>query len=452
MFNKILIANRGEIAVRIIRACREMDISAVAVYSEADRESLHVLMADEAYCVGPPENARSYLNIPNIISAALLSGADAVHPGYGYLSEKAHFAEICEEHGIKFIGPPPSALDRMGDKAVARRIADRAGVPIAAGSPGPVASVDEAASVAGAVGYPVMIKATAGGGGKGLRVIRDERELRRSFATAASEAEVSFGSRELYIEKYIEIPRHVEVQILADSHGSIIHLGERDCSVQRRGQKVVEESPSPAITPRVRKAMADAAVKVARAAGYVGAGTVEFLVDRSGRFYFIEMNTRIQVEHPVTEMVTGIDLVREQIRIAAGGPLGRKQSDVSVRGHALECRINAEDPEKGFRSCPGRIGRYHVPGGHGVRVDSCAYAGYSIPPYYDSMFGKLIVWADDRDRAIRRMARALDEFEIDGIKTTIPFHSALIRSDAFREAKIYANQDPISVLGSDFAK
>lgn len=452
MFNKILIANRGEIAVRVIRACREMGISPVAVYSEADRESLHVLMADEAYCIGPPENSRSYLNIPNIISAALICGADAIHPGYGNLSEKAHFAEICEEHGIKFIGPPPSAMDRVGDKAVARRIADRAGVPIAAGSPGPVVSVEEALSVANAVGYPVMVKASAGGGGKGIRVVKDERELRRCFTTAASEAEVSFGSRQLYIEKFIENPRHVEIQILADSHGSIIHLGERDCSVQRRGQKVVEESPSPVITPRARKAMADAAVKVAKAAGYVGAGTVEFLVDRSGRFYFIEVNARIQVEHPVTEMVTGIDLIREQIRIAAGEPLGRKQSDIAFRGHAIECRLNAEDPAKGFRSSPGTIDRYHVPGGPGVRVDSCAYAGYTIPPYYDSMFGKLIVWADDRDKAIGRMARALDEFEVDGISTTIPFHSALIRSDAFREAKIYTNHDPVAILGSDFGQ
>ena len=295
-----------------------------------------------------------------------------------------------------------------------------------------------------------MAKAAAGGGGKGLRVVRDERELRRCFALAASEAELSFGSRELYIEKFIENPRHVEIQILADSHGSIIHLGERDCSVQRRGQKVVEESPSPVITPRVRRAMADAAIKVARAAGYVGAGTVEFLVDRSGRFYFIEMNARIQVEHPVTEMVTGVDLIREQIRIAAGQSLGRKQSEIALRGHAIECRLNAEDPAKSFRSSPGRIERYHVAGGPGVRVDSCAYAGYTVPPYYDSMFGKLIVWADDRDRAIRRMARALDEFEIEGISTTIPFHSALIRSDAFREAKIYTNQDPVAVLGSDF--
>lgn len=452
MFRKVLIANRGEIAVRVIRGCREMGIATVAIYSEADREALHVLMADEAYCVGSADNAKSYLNIPNIISAATISGADAIHPGYGNLAEKAHFAEICEEHGFAFIGPPADAIDRMGAKSAARRIADRAGVPVVPGSPGPVNSIDEALSVASVVGYPVMVKASAGGGGKGLRLVRDDRELRRSFLTAASEAEAAFGSREVYIEKFVENPRHVEIQILSDTHGGIIHLGERDCSIQRRGQKITEETPSPVITPRMRKAMADGAMKLARTVGYVGAGTVEYLVDRSGRFYFIEMNTRIQVEHPITEMVTGIDLVREQIRIAAGETLGRKQSEVIFRGHAIECRLNAEDPEKGFMSSPGRIVRYHAPGGPGVRVDSAAYAGYFISPHYDSMFGKLIVWADDRERATQRMARALDEFVIEGIKTTIPFHSALIRSSQFQEAKIYTNQDPAAIACLDRRK
>lgn len=449
MFSKVLIANRGEIAIRIIRTCREMGISTVAIYSEADRDSLHVLMADEAICVGPPENAKSYLNIPNIISAALISGADAIHPGYGNLSEKANFADVCEEHGIRFIGPSPSTMEKMGDKSLARRIADKAGVPIVPGSPGPVESLDDALSIAAMIGYPVMVKASAGGGGKGLRLVRDDRELRRAFHTAASEAEAAFGSRELYIEKFIENPRHVEIQILADAHGGIIHLGERDCSVQRRGQKIVEESPSPIVTPRLRRAMADCAIRIARAVGYVGVGTVEFLVDRSGRFYFIEMNTRIQVEHPVTEMITGIDLVREQLRVAAGEPLGRRQSDVVFRGHSIECRLNAEDPENGFLASPGKIVRYHAPGGPGVRVDSAAYAGCTIPPYYDSMFGKLIVWADDRESAIERMSRALEEFEIVGIKTTIPFHCELMRSECFREAKIYSDQDPAAIVGFD---
>lgn len=449
LFSKVLIANRGEIAVRIIRTCKEMGIPTVAIYSEADRESLHVLMADEAICVGPPENTKSYLNIPSIISAAIISGADAIHPGYGNLSEKAHFADICEEHGICFVGPPAAAMEKMGDKSTARRIADKAGVPIVPGSPGPVGSLDDALSIASMVGYPVMVKASAGGGGKGLRLVRDERELRRAFLTAASEAEIAFGSREMYIERFVENPRHVEVQILADTNGAVVHLGERDCSIQRRGQKVAEESPSPILTPKLRRSMTDGAIRIARAVGYVGAGTIEYLVDGSGRFYFIEMNTRIQVEHPVTEMVTGIDLVREQLRIAAGEPLGRKQSDIKFRGHSIECRLNAEDPENRFSSSPGRIERYHVPGGQGVRVDSAAYAGCVISPYYDSMFGKLIVWDDDRGSAIARMSRALSEFEVEGIKTTIPFHRELMRSEYFREARIYTDQDPALVLGVD---
>jgi acetyl-CoA carboxylase biotin carboxylase subunit len=451
VFRKVLIANRGEIAVRVIRTCKEMGISTVAIYSEADRDSLHVLMADEAICVGPPENTKSYLNIPSIISAAIISGADAIHPGYGNLSEKAHFADICEEHGIRFVGPPADAMEKMGDKSAARRIADKAGVPIVPGSPGPIESLDDALSIASMIGYPVMVKASSGGGGKGLRVVRDERELRRAFLTAASEAEIAFGSRELYIEKFIENPRHVEVQILADAYGSVVHLGERDCSIQRRGQKVVEESPSPILTPKLRRAMTDGAIRIARAVGYVGVGTVEYLVDGSGRHYFIEMNTRIQVEHPVTEMVTGIDLVREQLRVAAGEQLGRRQSDVKFIGHSIECRLNAEDPMNGFLASPGRITRYHAPGGPGVRVDSSAYVGCVISPYYDSLFGKLIVWGHDREAAINRMCRALNEFEVGGIKTTIPFHRELMRSQQFREARIYTDQDPAVVLGLDKA-
>lgn len=447
MFKKILIANRGEIALRIIRACREMDIETVAVFSEADRDALHVRAADQAVCIGPHATAKSYLNIPNIISAAELTGVDAIHPGYGFLSENARFAEICESCGITFIGPSPRAIEIMGDKATARKTMIDAGVPVVPGSKEIIKDLEEAAIIAQEIGYPVMIKASAGGGGKGMRIAQNPKELVKSIQAAQSEAQAAFGNPETYLEKYVEEPRHIEFQILADKHGQVIHLGERDCSLQRRNQKLLEEAPSSALTPELRKAMGDAAIKAAHAANYSSAGTIEFLLDKHGDFYFIEMNTRIQVEHPVTELVTGIDLLKAQIRVAAGEPLGIKQEDVQIRGWAIECRINAENPDKNFMPSPGTIEFYHVPGGPGVRVDSAAYQGYTIPPYYDSMVGKLIVWGADREEAIQRMRRALEEFVIEGIHTTIPFHLKVLDNAFFRRGEVYTNFIQRRILG-----
>lgn len=431
MFKKILVANRGEIAVRIIRACRELGIETVAVYSEADRDSLHVKMADEAYCIGPPSLKESYLNLTNLMSVATLTEADAIHPGYGFLSENADFAEICRECNITFIGPPPEAIQLMGDKAAARKTMRQAGVPIVPGSEGLVESEEEAIMVAEEIGYPVLIKATAGGGGRGIRVVRTKEELIKNFLITKNEAEAAFGHPGIYIEKYIEDFRHVEIQVMADQYGHIVHLGERDCTIQRRLQKLIEEAPSPALTPEKREEMGKAAVQAARAVNYVGAGTVEFIYDRDGNFYFMEMNTRIQVEHPVTELITGIDLVKEQITVASGQPLSFTQEDVHVNGWAIECRINAEDPDRNFRPSPGQIEIYLPPGGPGVRVDSSVYSGYSISPHYDSMIAKLIVWGRSREEAIQRMQRALDEFVIEGIDTTIPFHRRVLNHEAF---------------------
>lgn len=436
MFEKILIANRGEIAVRIIRACRELGIGTVAIYSEADRESLHVLLADEAYCVGPAPSAQSYLNIPNIMSTAVLAGVDAIHPGYGYLSEQAHFAEICASHGIKFIGPSTESISRMGDKAAAKETVRAAGVPVIPGSEGPVSDEKEALAIADEIGYPVLIKAAAGGGGMGMRVVFDRNEFSSAFQVARSEAQAAFGNPDVYIEKAIEMPRHVEIQVLADEHGNIVHLGERECSIQRRHQKIVEESPSPAVTPELRQAMGEAAVNAARAVGYANAGTVEFLLDAHGNFYFLEMNTRIQVEHPVTEAVTGIDLVKQQIRIAAGEPLPFTQDDIKWTGHAIECRINAEDPDRNFMPSPGRISLIHPPGGPGVRFDTGVYSGAMVSPYYDPMFAKLIVHGNDREEAIARARAALQELVVEGIQTNIDFHLRVMDDEAFQRGEL----------------
>ncbi|MBP1934182.1 acetyl-CoA carboxylase biotin carboxylase subunit [Ammoniphilus resinae] len=431
MFKKILIANRGEIAVRVIRACKEMGISTVAVYSEADREALHVKMADEAYCIGPTASKDSYLNITNLISTASLTQSEAIHPGYGFLAENADFAEICEACGITFIGPSPDAISRMGAKAVARETMKEAGVPTVPGTEGLIDDINEAAIVAKEIGYPVIIKATAGGGGKGMRVANDEEELRKSIRQAQKEAETAFGNAGVYLEKYLEEPRHVEIQIMADKHGNVVYLGERDCSIQRRHQKLVEEAPSPALDEGLRRKMGEAAVLAARAVQYSGAGTVEFLLDKHGSFYFMEMNTRIQVEHPVTEMITGIDLIKEQILVAAGAQLSFAQEDIQINGWAMECRINAENPAKNFLPSPGTVTDYLPPGGYGVRIDSAVYPGYKITPFYDSMVAKVIVWGKDRDEAIHRMKRALDEFIIDGVKTTVPFHQKLLEHEDF---------------------
>ncbi len=439
MFKKVLVANRGEIAVRVIRACRELGIRTVAVYSEADRDSLHVRMADEAFCIGPPPAADSYLNIPNILSTAELLGVDAIHPGYGFLSEDPRFAEICRDAKITFIGPPPEATEAMGNKAKAREIAQRAGVPVVPGSPGPVRSEREAYQVADRLGYPLLVKASAGGGGRGMRVVHNREDLGRALQTAQREAEAAFGSGELYLEKYLEEPRHVEVQVLADARGNAVHLGERDCSIQRRHQKLLEEAPAPGLSPRLRAQLHRAALRLVHAIGYVNAGTVEFLVDRQENFYFLEMNTRIQVEHPVTEAVTGLDLVAEQTRIAAGERLRFSQREVEFRGHALECRINAEDPAHDFRPSPGRVVSFVPPGGPGVRVDTHVYAGYTVPPYYDSLIAKVVAWGRDRAEAIARMERALREFEITGIRTTIPLHRAILDNAFFRRGEVYTN-------------
>lgn len=435
MFHKILIANRGEIAIRIIRACKEMGIKTVAVYSQADINSLHVKLADESVCIGPAPSVQSYLNINAIISAAELTDADAIHPGYGFLSENAKFAEVCEQCGITFIGPSAESMRIMGDKISARQAVIEHGVPILPGTKKGVDSVEEAVKIAKEIGFPVIIKATAGGGGRGMKIVHSQATLPNAYATARAEAQAGFGNPEVYIEKYCVEPRHVEIQILADKHGDCIHLGERDCSIQRRHQKIIEEAPCPVLSPETRKAMGDAAIKAAKAVNYCSVGTVEFLLDKSGQFYFMEMNTRIQVEHPVTEMITGVDLIREQIRSAAGLPLRYKQEDIKINGHAIECRINAEDPFK-FTPSPGKITAYHQPGGLGVRVDAFVYDQYSVVPHYDSMIGKLIVHAETREDAIRRMARALDEYIIEGIKTTIFFHKRIMTNKDFIEGNI----------------
>ncbi|MEB3359957.1 MAG: acetyl-CoA carboxylase biotin carboxylase subunit [Synechococcales bacterium] len=438
-FSKILIANRGEIALRILRTCEEMGIATVAVHSTIDRHALHVQLADEAVCIGEPPSNKSYLNIPNIIAAALTRNATAIHPGYGFLAENARFAEICADHQIAFIGPTPEAMLSMGDKSTARETMKQIGVPTVPGSDGLLSDDQAALAIARTIGYPVMVKATAGGGGRGMRLVRREEDLVKSFLAAQGEAEAAFGNPGVYLEKFIERPRHIEFQILADSHGNVIHLGERDCSIQRRHQKLLEEAPSIALSPELRDKMGSAAVRVAQAIRYVGAGTVEFLLDQSGQFYFMEMNTRIQVEHPVTEMVTGLDLIAEQIRIAQGEPLRLTQDEVKLRGHTIECRINAEDPDQNFRPHPGRISGYLPPGGPGVRMDSHVYTDYEIPPYYDSLIGKLIVWGPDRPAAIRRMKRALRECAITGLPTTIGFHQRVLETAEFREGNVYTN-------------
>ncbi len=420
MFGKILIANRGEIALRVIRACREMGIRTVAVYSQADRESLHVRFADEDVCIGPPLARESYLNIPRIIAAAEITGAEAIHPGYGFLAENAEFSEICDRSEITFIGPSPQQIRLMGDKAAARRTMLEVGVPIVPGTDA-IASADEAIHAAREIGFPVLIKAAAGGGGKGMRVARDEAEFARQYGMARNEAGAAFGDDTVYLEKYLARPRHIEFQVLGDRHGRVTHLGERDCSTQRRHQKLIEESPSPVLTPELRAAMGDAAVRGAQAIGYVGAGTIEFLLDEDGSYYFMEMNTRIQVEHPVTEMTTGYDLIKEQIRAAAGLPLSVAEGPVELRGHAIECRINAENPDRDFAPSPGVIQIFHPPGGPGVRLDTHVYAGYKVPPFYDSLLAKLIVHGTDRPEAIARMRNALSSFVLEGVHTTIPF-------------------------------
>lgn len=448
---KVLIANRGEIAVRIIRACKEMDIETVAVYSEADRDALHVQIADEAYCIGPRLSKDSYLNFSNIISVAKLTGCDGIHPGYGFLAENASFAELCEECAIEFIGPSSSAISSMGTKDVARETMRKAGVPVVPGSVGIVPDEQEGLKIAREIGFPVIIKATAGGGGKGIRVARDEEELVKGIQITQKEAAAAFGNPGVYLEKFIEEFRHVEIQVLADGYGNAVHLGERDCSIQRRMQKLVEEAPSPALSEELRAAMGDAAVKAALAVNYKSAGTVEFIFDHiNQKFYFMEMNTRIQVEHPVTELVTGIDLIQQQLKIAAGEKLAFEQKDIKIKGWAIECRINAENPAKNFMPSPGKIDMYLAPGGNGVRVDSAMYPGYSIPPFYDSMVAKLITFGDTRDEAIAKMKRALGEFVIDGVETTILFHEKLMNHEVFIsgdfDTKFLEKYDVISSL------
>jgi acetyl-CoA carboxylase biotin carboxylase subunit len=433
MFKKILIANRGEIALRIIRTCREMGIQTVAVFSTADRDSLHVRFADEAVCIGPPPSRQSYLSIPAIISAAEVTGADAIHPGYGFLSENAEFSRICSEHGIKFIGASAEMINAMGDKATAKDTMKKAGVPVIPGSDGLIDTVEEAIELAKTIVYPVIIKATAGGGGRGMRIIREESEFRKLWDDAKMEAAASFGNDGMYMEKYVEEPRHIEIQIVGDKFGKVCHLSERDCSIQRRHQKLCEETPSPALTDELRKKMGDAAIAGATAISYEGAGTIEFLVDKNGDFYFMEMNTRIQVEHPITEEVTDFDLIKEQIKVAAGIPISGQNYFPKL--FALECRINAEDPGNGFRPSPGKITNLHLPGGHGVRIDSHVYSGYTIPPNYDSMIAKVIVSGQSREEVLLRMKRALQEFVIEGIKTTIPFHIKLMDDPGFKSGQ-----------------
>jgi len=436
MFKKVLIANRGEIALRVIRACRELGVETVAVFSEADRESLHVRFADDDVCIGPPPARDSYLRIPQIIAAAEITGADAIHPGYGFLAENAEFAEIVRASNIAFIGPTADQIRKMGDKAEARRLAREAGVPIVPGSEGLVADPEEAVAIARDLGFPVIIKATAGGGGKGMRVATDEDDFARHFQLARSEALAAFGNDAVYLEKYLERPRHVEFQVMGDTHGRLVHLNERDCSIQRRHQKLIEEAPSPVLTPELRAAMGEAAVRLARNIDYVGAGTIEFLLNGDGHFFFMEMNTRIQVEHPVTEMATDVDLVKEQIRVAAGEPLSIPEGGLSLRGHVIECRVNAEDPAQNFQPSPGQITAFHPPGGPGVRVDTHIYAGYHVPPYYDSLLAKVIVQGHDRTEALARMHQALDSFIIEGVTTTIPFLGRVVQYPAFRAGDV----------------
>lgn len=433
MFNKILIANRGEIAVRIIRACREMGIQTVAVYSEADRDCLHTLLADEAICIGPAPSTQSYLNMERILAATVAVKADAIHPGFGFLSENARFARLCSECNITFIGPSSEIINKMGNKSEARKTMMEAGVPVVPGSKEPVHSAEEALLMAKEIGFPVMIKASSGGGGKGMRISRSEEDFTEHFNAAQMESVKGFSDDTMYIEKYIEKPRHIEFQIMADKHGNVVHLGERDCSIQRRHQKVLEEAPCDVISPELRRQMGETAVRAAKAVGYENAGTIEFLLDKDKHFYFMEMNTRIQVEHPVTEMVTGLDLIKEQIRVAAGEPLSVSQEDVVIKGHAIECRINAENPEKNFMPCPGRIADVHIPGGNGVRVDTHIYGDYKVPANYDSMLMKLIVYDKDRESAIAKMRSALGEVIIEGIETNVNFQYEILENEAFQE-------------------
>ena len=431
MFSKVLIANRGEIALRVVRACRELGIASVVTYSEPDRESLAVALADEAVCIGPAGSDKSYLNIPNVVSAALVSGADAIHPGYGFLSENAYLAEVCGQIGLSFIGPPISAIERFGDKVAARQLMKRAGVPIVPGSEGPLSSLDQARAVADEISYPVLLKAVAGGGGRGMRIVRDETDLEQAFPIVQLEAQAHFSYGAVYLERLIEGARHIEIQFAADRSKNVVHLGERECSIQRRHQKILEEAPSPAVDPELRRRMGEAAVMGARAADYQSVGTMEFLLDGAGDFYFIETNCRIQVEHPITEQITGIDLLKEQIRIAAGEPLSFRQEDISWNGHAIECRVNAEDPNRDFAPDAGLIDTWLAPGGPGVRVDTHLYPGYTMPPYYDSLLAKVIAWGQNRREAIERMRRALRECRVAGVKTNIPFHLQTLEDPIF---------------------
>ncbi len=432
MFKKVLVANRGEIALRVIRVCHELGVKTVAVYSEADKYSLHVKFADEAICIGPPAGKESYLHIPRIISAAEITNADAIHPGYGFLAENAQFAEICAASGLKFIGPSPEAITSMGDKSLAKDTMRKAGVPVVPGSEGIVKELKEGLDIAAAIGFPVIIKATAGGGGKGMRIVREAGEFEKAFQMASTEAGAAFGNADVYIEKFVEQPRHIEIQVFGDQYGNVVHLNERDCSVQRRHQKLIEESPSPIVDDELREKMGAAAIKGAKGVKYEGAGTIEFLVDKDKNFYFMEMNTRIQVEHPVTEMVTGYDLIKLQLLTAAGERLRKKS--FKPHGHAIECRINAEDPDHEFRPSPGEITSFHLPGGYNVRVDTHCYAGYRVPPFYDSLIAKLIVYAPTRDEAIDKMSSALEEFTVEGVHTTIPFHRKVMKNEAFRNS------------------
>lgn len=448
MFKKILIANRGEIACRIIRACREMGIKTVAIHSEIDRESLHAKMADQAICIGPNPATESYLNIPSIISAAEISGADAIHPGYGFLAENTYFAEVCESCGIKFIGPSKSSIERMGDKIAARKLMQKAGVPVVPGSDGAVSADDpEIFKLAKKIGYPVIVKATAGGGGKGMRVVVTEEALKNAIVMAQTEAKAAFGNPDVYMEKYIEEPRHIEFQVLGDVKGKVVYLPERDCSIQRRHQKLLEESPSPFINDSLRKKMGKAAAAAAAAVDYVTVGTIEFLVDKYGHYYFMEMNTRIQVEHPVTEMITGIDLLKEQIKLAAGERLTFDSKDIKILGHAIECRINAEDPDRDFIPSPGKVNQFIAPGGIGIRVDSHVYAGYTIPPFYDSLIAKIIAHGTDRAEAIVRMQRALKEITVEGIKTTTPLHKKVLANNVFASGNVCTDFLPKHIFG-----
>jgi acetyl-CoA carboxylase, biotin carboxylase subunit len=450
MFKKILIANRGEIALRVIRACRELGIKTVSVHSEVDKDSMHTKMSDESVCIGPSPASESYLNIPSIISAAEISGADAIHPGYGFLAENTYFAEVCESCGIKFIGPDKKAIEKMGDKITARKIMQKAGVPVIPGSDGPVSVEDpDLFKKIKKIGYPVIVKATAGGGGKGMRVVVAEEALKNAIVTAQTEAKASFGNEAVYVEKYIEEPRHIEFQIMGDSKGKVVYLPERDCSIQRRHQKLVEESPSSFITPSLRKKMGRAARHAAEAVKYVTVGTIEFLVDKNADYYFMEMNTRIQVEHPVTEMITGLDLVKEQIRLAAGEKIELDSEDIKILGHAIECRINAEDPDKDFIPSPGKITQFFAPGGPGVRVDTHIYCGYTVPSFYDSLVAKVIAMGEDRNEAIARMQRALQELTIDGIKTTKSLQQKIMANDYFKTGNVYTDFLTKCIFGAE---